>query len=458
MANDANRYAALDHAMRHAQEWLASLHDRPVPAQATVEELTEVFGGPLPDAPSDPVDVIEMLATGADRGLVAMGSGRFFGFVIGGTHPAALAADWLVSAWDQNAGMRQVTRANSALEETAAAWLLDLLGLPAQCGVGFVTGCTMAHFACLAAARGALLRAAGWNEARDGLCGGPRIRVLVGAERHDTVDLTLRYLGLGAPDIVAADAQGRIDPAALEAALASDTDRPTIVCLQAGNVHSGAFDDFNTAIANAHRHGAWVHVDGAFGLWAAASPKLRHLTAGVEQADSWATDAHKTLNVPYDCGVAIVRDVASMRAALGMHGAYLTADAEHGDPHVRVPELSRRARAIPVWAVLRALGRSGVAELIERLCDRARQFADGVATIPGAQVLNDVVYTQVCIGFDDDARTRRMVQRLLEDGSVWISGSTWHDRAVLRVSVSNWSTTVEDIATGLDAVRRIARE
>ena len=399
-----------------------------------------------------------MLATGADRGLVAMGSGRFFGFVIGGTHPAALAADWLVSAWDQNAGGRQVTRANSALEETAATWLLDLLGLPATSGVGFVTGCTMAHFTCLAAARGALLRAAGWNEARDGLCGGPRIRVLVGAERHDTVDLTLRYLGLGAPEIVAADAQGRIDPAALEAALATDTDRPTIVCLQAGNVHSGAFDDFNTTIAIAHRHRAWVHVDGAFGLWAAASPKLRHLTAGVEQADSWATDAHKTLNVPYDCGVAIVRDEAAMRAAMGMHGEYLIQDSIHGDPWDRVPELSRRARAIPVWAVLRALGRSGVAELVEHLCDRARQFADGVAMIPGARVLNDVVYTQVCIGFDDDARTRRMVQRLLEDGSVWISGSTWHDRAVLRVSVSNWSTTVEDIATGLDAVRRIAQE
>ena len=456
MASDANRYAALDHAMRHAQAWLASLHDRPVPAQASIEELTEIFGGRLPDAPTDPVDVIELLATNADRGLVAMGSGRFFGFVIGGTHPAALAADWLVSAWDQNAGLRQVTRANSALEETAAAWLLDLLGLPSESGVGFVTGCTMAHFTCLAAARGALLRAAGWDEARDGLCGGPRIRVLVGAERHDTVDLTLRYLGLGAPEIVAADAQGRIDPAALEAALVAGANSPTIVCLQAGNVHSGAFDDFNKTIAIARRHGAWVHVDGAFGLWAAASPKLRHLVAGVEQADSWATDAHKTLNVPYDCGVAVVRDLAALRAAMGMHGVYLTADPEHGDQYDRVPELSRRARAIPVWALLRALGRSGVADLIERLCARARQFADGVATIPGAQVLNDVVYTQVCIGFDDDARTRRIVQGLLDDGTAWISGSIWHDRAVLRISVSNWSTTEDDVVVSLDALRRIA--
>jgi glutamate/tyrosine decarboxylase-like PLP-dependent enzyme len=444
--------------MRHAQAWLASLHDRPVPAQASVEGLTEIFGGPLPEDPTDPVDVIELLGAHAERGLVAMGSGRFFGFVIGGTHPAALAADWLVSAWDQNAGMRQVTRTNSALEETAAAWLLDLLGLPAHSGVGFVTGCTMAHFTCLAAARGALLRAAGWDEARDGLFGAPRIRVLVGAERHDTIDLTLRYLGLGAPEVVAADTQGRIDATALAAALAADANRPTIVCLQAGNVHSGAFDPFADAIAIAHRHGAWVHVDGAFGLWAAASPRLRHLAAGIEQADSWSTDAHKTLNVPYDCGVAIVRDLSAMRAAMGMHGAYLTPDLEHGDPYERVPELSRRARAIPVWAVLRSIGRHGVAALIERLCERARSFADGVATIPGAQVMNDVVYTQVCVAFENDARTRRIVQGLLDDGTAWISGSTWRDRAVLRISVSNWSTTPDDVTRSLDALRRVAAE
>ncbi len=455
MTPEPDRYAALDTAMRHAQTWLASLHDRPVPAQATIEELAALLGGPLPDVPSDPVDVIEQLATNADRGLVAMASGRFFGFVIGGTHPAALAADWLVSAWDQNAGLRQVTRANSALEEAASAWLLDLLGLPASSGVGFVTGCTMAHFTCLAAARGALLRKAGWDEAK-GLSGGPRIRVLVGAERHDTVDLTLRYLGLGVPEIVAADRQGRIDVQSLAAALAAESDRPTIVCLQAGNVHSGAFDAFNEAIAIAHRHGAWVHVDGAFGLWAAASPQLRHLVAGVEQADSWATDAHKTLNVPYDCGVAIVRDDSAMRAAMGMHGAYLTADPTHGDQFDRVPELSRRARAIPVWAVLRSLGRHGVAAMVERLCAHARAFAAGIARIAGAEVLNDVVYTQVCVAFEDDARTRRIVQALLEDGSVWITGSTWQDRAILRISVSNWSTTAEDVALSLDTLRRVA--
>lgn len=451
-----NRYAALDRAMAHAQTWLASLGDRPVPAQASIEELAAILGGPLPENSTDPAEVIDLLATTADRGLVAIPSGRFYGFVIGGTHPAALAADWLVSAWDQNAGLRQLTPANSALEETAASWLLDLLGLPTHASVGFVTGGTMANFTCLAAARGAVLRAVGWDEARDGLSGAPGIRVLVGAERHDTIDLALRYLGLGMPEEVAADGQGRIDISALAIALAAGDSHPTIVCLQAGNVHSGAFDDFVAAIAIAHRHGAWVHVDGAFGLWAAASPRLLHLVAGIDAADSWATDAHKTLNVPYDCGVAVVRDPAAMRAAMGMHGDYLIMDDEHRDPYERVPELSRRARAIPVWAVLRSLGRNGVADLVERLCDHAQAFAAGVATIPGAQVLNDVVYTQVCATFGDDARTRMIVQRMLEDGAAWMSGSIWRDRAVLRISVSNWSTTDDDVAVSLAALRRAA--
>ena len=451
-----DRDAALDTAMRHAKAWLRSLDDRAVPARASVEELASVYGGALPAGQTDPVEVIELLAAHAERGLVAIPSGRFYGFVIGGTHPAALAADWLVSAWDQNAGLRQLTPTNSALEETAAAWLLDLFALPAASAVGFVTGGTMANFTCLAAARGAVLRAAGWDEARAGLTGGPRVRVLVGAERHDTSDMSLRYLGLGMPEEVAADGQGRIDAAALAAALESGNTAPTIVCLQAGNVHSGAFDDFAAAVALAHRHGAWVHIDGAFGLWAAASPKLRHLVAGVEAADSWATDAHKTLNVPYDCGVAIVRDPAALRAAMGMHGEYLIMDEAHRDPYERVPELSRRARAIPVWAVLRSLGRSGVAELVERLCEHARAFAAGVANIHGAEVLNEVVYTQVCVAFGDDARTRRTVQRLLEDGSAWMSGSSWRNRAVLRISVSNWSTSDDVLGISVAALSRAA--
>ena len=323
-----------------------------------------------------------------------MPSGRFFGFVIGGTHPAALAADWLVSAWDQNAGLRTVTPAMSAVEQVTAGWLLDLLGLPDEAAVGFVTGGTMANFTCLAAARDAVLRRAGWDVGVDGLVGSPGVRVLVGAERHDSVDLTMRYLGLGAPEVVAVDDQGRLRADALEAALGADDTGPTIVALQAGNIHSGAFDPFAEAIEIAHRHGAWVHVDGAFGLFAGASAAYRHLVAGYEAADSWATDAHKTLNVPYDCGIAVVRERADLRAAMGMHGDYLIQD-EAGDPFELVPELSRRARAVPVWAVLRALGRSGVADLVDRLCARAQQFAGGIAAIPGAEVLNDVVFTQV---------------------------------------------------------------
>lgn len=456
MDERAQRDAALAVALRHARAWLDSLATRPVPAQASVAQMRAVFGGPLPETGSDAAEVIDFLGTQAPPGLVAMGSGRFFGFVIGGTHPAALAADWLVSAWDQNAGLRLVTTAHSAIEDAAAAWLLDLLGLPAESGVGFVTGCTMANFTGLAAARGAQLRRAGWDEARAGLFGAPRVRVLVGAQRHDTIDLALRYLGLGAPEPIATDAQGRIEVAALERALAAQPGAPAIVCLQAGNLHSGAFDDFAPAIAVAHAHGAWVHVDGAFGLWAAASPRLRALVLGVEGADSWATDAHKTLNVPYDCGVAIVRDAAALRAAMAMHGDYLIMDAGGGDPCDRVPELSRRARAVPTWAVLRCLGRRGVAALVERLCERAREFADGAAGIPGARVLNDVGYTQVCVAFEDDDRTRAIGQRLLADGTAWITGSIWQGRAVLRISVSSWATDSDDVARALAALRRAA--
>ena len=384
-----------------------------------------------------------------------MGSGRFFGFVIGGTHPAALAADWLVSAWDQNCGLRQVTPAHSAVEDVTSAWLLDLLGLPDESAVGFVTGATMANFTGLAAGRDAVLRRAGWDVAQRGLNGGPRVRVLVGAERHDTVDLSLRYLGLGSPETVQVDEQGRLRADALQSALSSGTGEPTIVVLQAGNVHSGAFDPFTEAITAAHDHGAWVHVDGAFGLWAAASPSYRRLVAGFEAADSWATDAHKTLNVPYDTGLVIVRDAAALRAAMGMHGAYLIHD-ELGEPFDKVPELSRRGRAFPVWAVLRSLGRSGVAELVERLCRHASTFAAGLGEIEGATVLNDVVFTQVCATFGSDARTQEVVRRMLEDGTVWMTGSTWHDQSVMRISVSNWSTTESDVERSLDAVRRAA--
>ena len=445
--------AALDRAHRHALDWLASLEDRPVPAQASIDEVTLALGSTLPDRGSGSAEVVDLLAEACEPGLTAMGSGRFFGFVIGGTHPAALATDWLVSAWDQNCGLRRVTPAYSAVEDVASAWLLDLLGLPSESAVGFVTGGTMANFTGLAAGRDTVLRRAGWDVAQRGLNGGPRVRVLAGAERHDTVDLSLRYLGLGLPEPVAVDDQGRLRTDALQSALADGHDEPTIVVLQAGNVHSGAFDPFADAIRAAHAHGAWVHVDGAFGLWAAASPSYQHLVMGFQEADSWATDAHKTLNVPYDTGLAIVRDAAALRAAMGYHGAYLIHD-ELGEPFDKVPETSRRGRAFPVWAVLRSLGRSGVAELVERLCRHASSFATGLDEIDGVSVLNDVEFTQVCATFGTDQRTEEVVRRLLADGTAWMTGSTWRDQSVLRISVSNWSTTDNDVQRSLDAVRK----
>jgi glutamate/tyrosine decarboxylase-like PLP-dependent enzyme len=449
------RAAALDIAHRAASSWLDSLADRPVPPQATTAEVAQRLGADLPDGPSDPAAVVQLLADACTPALTAMPSGRFFGFVIGGTHPAALAADWLVSAWDQNCGLRSLTPAHTAVEDIATTWLVELLGLPAGCAIGYVTGATTANVTGLATGRDAVLRRAGWDVPRDGLSGGPRVRVLVGAERHDTIDLALRYLGLGAPEQVAADDQGRLRVDELQRLLETGPEVPTMVLLQAGNVHSGAFDPLAEAIAVAHRHGAWVHVDGAFGLWAAASPRHRHLVAGHEAADSWATDAHKTLNVPYDCGLLAVRAPEDLRAAMGVEGPYLLLEhAGRLEPSDKVLELSRRGRAFPVWAVLRSLGRSGVADLVDGLCRHATSFAEGLTDL-GATVRNDVVFTQVCADFGDDARTDAVIDGLLADGTTWMTGSTWHGRRVLRVAVSNWSTTDDDVARSLEAVRRV---
>jgi glutamate/tyrosine decarboxylase-like PLP-dependent enzyme len=454
-----DRYIALDHANRNANRWLGSLATRPVPPRASVAEVTAALGTELPAGPTEASEVIDLLATACEPGLTAMPSGRFYGMVIGGTHPAALAADWLVSAWDQNAVLRAVSPAHAAVEDVASTWLLDLLGLPETSGVGFVTGATMSNFTCLAAARDAVLGKHGWDVAQHGLSGAPRVRVLVGAQRHDTVDLALRYLGLGAPEPVPADDQGRIDPAALASALdrAPAATTPTIVVLQAGNLHSGAFDPFEQAITVAHAHGAWVHIDGAFGLFAAASPATRHLTDGYDQADSWTTDGHKTLNVPYDCGIAIVADRNALRAAMTMGAMdYFITDAA-GDSCDTVPESSRRARAIPVWALLRSLGRQGVADLVDGFCRHAKAFASGIEAIDGAKVENDVVFSQVSVSFGSDERTRAVTARLMADGTAWMTGSRWHDKAVLRISVSNWSTTDEDVARSLAALREALR-
>jgi len=447
--------AALDRAADHARTWLAGVGQRPVPPQADADAVGRTFAGPLPAAGVAPDAVVDELAAGVEPGLMAIGSGRFFGWVMGGTLPASLGADWLVSTWDQNTGMRFATPGTVAVEEAAARWVLESLGLPAGADVGFVTGCTMANFVALAAGRGAVLAGAGWDVHERGLTGAPRVHVLVGAERHDSVDLALRYLGLGAPTAVAGDAEGRIRPDALAAALSAVPEgEPVLVVLQAGNLHSGAFDPFEEAIALAHAHGAWVHVDGAFGLWAAAAPSLSPLMAGAQQADSWATDAHKTLNVPYDCGIAVVADPAAMRAALGVHAAYLVDAGGPGNPYEKTPEMSRRARGVPVWAALRSLGGDGLAGLVSTLARHAREIADGIGAIDGVHVLNDVVYTQVCFALDDDERTRAAGRRLIADGGTWISGSRWRGRDVLRVSVSNWSTDGDDVAATVGAVRR----
>ena len=447
--------AALTRAHEHAMDWLRAEPTRAIPPTVTADEVAVGLGGPLPDGQMAPQDVIDLLVRHVEPGLMSMGSGRFFGWVTGGTLPAALGADWLVSAWDQNSPLRLATPGVVGAEQAAAAWLLELLGLPAGAQVGFVTGATMANFTGLAAARHRVLDAVGWDLDRDGLAGAPRITVLAGEDRHSSIDLALRYLGLGAPSLVAADEQGRIRLDALADAL-DHANGPLIVALQAGNPHSGAFDPIADCVLLAHARDAWVHVDGAFGLWAAASPRHRHLVHGLATADSWATDAHKSLNTPYDGGVCIVRDVDALRAALGVAAAYMPHEDGRADPYETVPEFSRRARGVPVWAALRSLGRDGVADMVDGFVANARLIAEGIAGIPGAEILNDVVYSQVSVAFGDDERTRTVTERLLADGVTWMSGSVWRGRAVMRVSVSNWSTDEGDVELSIDAVRRAA--
>jgi glutamate/tyrosine decarboxylase-like PLP-dependent enzyme len=449
----------LQRVLDEAAGFLEGLPGRSVAARTDVDGVAAALRRPLPDEGAEPLEVIEELIAGAEPGLVATPSGRFFGWVFGGALPAALAADWLTSSWDQNGVLLTSSPAAAGAEWVASEWLLDLLGLPANSAVGFVTGAMAANFSCLAAARHEVFRRAGWDVERDGLRGAPDLTVIVGEERHETVDVALRFLGLGETRgiVIPADDQGRIRLDSLADILAEVGNNPLIVCLQAGNVHSGAFDPIGDAVDLAHRHGAWVHIDGAFGLWAAASAQYRQLVAGVEQADSWATDAHKTLNVPYDSGIAIVAKAEAMYAAMGVHAAYLIQD-ERPDPFSTVPEFSRRARGFTVWAALRSLGRRGVAEMVERFCTHARHFAAGLSEIDGVRVVNDVVFTQVCVSFGPAEVTREVAARLLEDGSAWMTPSTWHGQAVLRISVSNWRTTDEDVDRTLAAVRRILAE
>ena len=450
----------LDRAHAHASGYLRGQPGRHVGARADRGELLSALHVPLARHGEAGEEVIDLLAAQAERGAIASGSPRYFGFVIGGTYPVALAADWLATTWDQNAGIYATSPLSAVVEEVTGDWLLELFDLPRESEVGFVTGCQMASFTCLAAARHAVLRRAGWDVEADGLSGAPRINLIASAESHVTIDVALRYLGLGTRALqrVDSDAQGRMRADRLRELLAT-LEGPTIVCAQAGNVNTGAFDALREIGETANAHGAWLHVDGAFGLWARASRAHRALADGIELADSWATDAHKWLNVPYDCGVAIVRHADDHRAAMTAHAAYLiqTGGAER-DAVDWVPEFSRRARGVPVYATLRTLGGDGVEDLVDRCCAHARRMAERLAEEEGAEVLNDVVLNQVLVRFgNDDETTRAVVAGVQDDGTCWLSGTTWHGMAAMRISVSNWATSEEDAATSVDAIVRVFR-
>jgi glutamate/tyrosine decarboxylase-like PLP-dependent enzyme len=439
-----------------AGDFLESLEERPVWPPASVDELRRTLGGPLPKEPAEPLVVIEELAAAADRGVVAMPGGRYFGFVIGGSLTAALAADWLTSAWDQNAGLVVGGPAAAVAEEVAGEWLKELFGLPKQSSYAFATGCQMAHVTCLAAARHAVLERAGWDVERKGLIGAPPVRVFAGGKRHVTVNRALRLLGFGSDALVAvsADDQGRMPLHALEAAVAG-LDGPAIVCAQVGEVNTGAVDAIAEIAELTRAAGYWLHVDGAFGLWAAASLELRELVKGVDRADSWATDAHKWLNVPYDCGLAFVAHPEAHRAAMAMTAEYLVADSDAArDAMDWTPEFSRRARGVAVYAALRSLGRSGVAELVERCCRHARRFADELGRLPGCEILNEVVLNQVLFRFADDETTRAVLESVQGSGEAWMSGTTWDGRFAIRISVSNWRTSDNDVRRTVAAFER----
>ncbi len=458
---DEELHRALDEAHLRAGRWLDSLASRPVraaaDAAAVVAALAGATGERLPERGLPAVDVVARLADAVEPGLVASPGPRFHGWVIGGTLPAALAADWLTSAWDQNAGLVATSPAAAAAEHAAARWLLDVLGLPAGASVGFVTGGNQANFACLAAARHAVLARCGWDVERDGLQGAPPVTVVASAERHVTIDIALRYLGLGAGRVrdVATDGQSRMLPADLRRVLDGSVG-PTIVCAAAGNINSGAFDDLAGVVELAHARDAWVHVDGAFGLWAAASPSTRHLLQGADGADSWATDGHKTLNVPYDSGFAIVADPAAHVGAMGSSAAYLTQSAaDVRDPFDVAPEFSRRARGFATWAALASLGREGVAELVERMCACARRAAAGLDAVPDVEVANEVVFNQVVFRVgDDDERTRAVGAAVCRSGDAFVTPTTWKGRAGMRLSVSGWRTGADDIDLTVAAVGR----
>jgi glutamate/tyrosine decarboxylase-like PLP-dependent enzyme len=455
---------ALGRTLAIARAYAASRATRPVWPTATLAELRTALGGSLPTDPIDPTAIIEALAQAAEPGLVTTTGPRYFGFVTGGALPATVAAEWLTAVWDQPASLYVLSPAAAVIEEVTATWLVDLLGLPAHSSVGFVTGCHMANFTALAAARHELLRRRGWDVEADGLQNAPRLRAIVGDEVHVSVVGALRMLGIGSRQVVrvAVDDQGRMKPEALASAF-DGADQPTIVCAQVGNVNSGAFDPVDAIAEVTGRHRAWLHVDGAFGLWAAASDTLRHLVRGIDRADSCATDAHKWLNVPYDSGLVFTAHPAAHRAAMSLSAAYLVRSPEEPrEPMDWTPESSRRARGFAVYAALRSLGRSGVADLVDRCCRLARRFAARLREEPTIRILNEVVLNQVLVRVeppdaDADLATREALRRVQDERICWLGGSHWHGMEAMRISVSNWSTTEEDIDRSADSIIRAVR-
>ncbi len=443
----------LENAAQRAISYLDGLDSRGVaPTPEAVSKLS-ALNEALPAEPDRDEAVLKLLDELGSPATMAMAGPRFFGFVIGGSLPVTLAANWIAGAWDQNSAYYNSTPGTAVLESVALRWLLELFGLPAECGGAFVTGATLANFSALTAARHAVLKRAGWNVEAEGLFGAPPISVIVGAEAHPSVIKSLGLLGLGRTRLtkVPVDAQGRMRPEALPR-----MSGPTIVIAQAGNVNTGAFDPFSEICERAHEAGAWVHVDGAFGLWAATTPSTAPLTAGMEKADSWATDLHKWLNVPYDSGLGLVRDADALRAAMAITAEYLPTHSPYRNPSDFTPELSRRARGVEVWAALRSLGRNGVCELIERNCRQARRFAEGLQAA-GYKVLNEVVLNQVLVSFGEAETTNRIISGIQNDGTCWCGGTVWQGQTAMRISVSSWATTDEDVEKSLEAMIRIAK-
>jgi glutamate/tyrosine decarboxylase-like PLP-dependent enzyme len=442
----------LTETAHRAIRYLEELSNRPVaPSQDAVQKLAS-FRIPFPSESTSPELVLRQLDELGSPATMAMPGPRFFGFVIGGALPATVAANWLATAWDQNSGLYITTPVTAELEQIALGWLLDVLQLPPESGGAFVTGATVANFTALAAARHAVLARAGWNVEADGLFGAPAITVVTGAEAHPTVYKSLGMLGLGRSRVVKTPVNGQ---GCIRVDALPTMSGPTIVCAQVGNVNTGSFDPIKAICERAHEAGAWVHVDGAFGLWARASQAYAHLAQGIEQADSWATDAHKWLNVPYDSGVTFVKDADSLRAAMAITAEYLPTETEHRNPSDFTPELSRRGRGIEVWAALRSLGRSGLSELIERNCRQARRFAAGFAAA-GYQILNDVVLNQVLVSFGKPEVTNRIIAEIQSDGTCWCGGTVWQGQTAMRISVSCWATSDSDVERSLEAMLRIA--